>query len=46
MSTAEFQRCFDSGELIDAPEWFDWNGYAALAQEARKKLAEVELGRS
>jgi hypothetical protein len=44
MTTAEFQHGFDSGELGDAPEWFDWDGYAALAQEARNKLAEVELG--
>jgi len=44
MTTAEFQRGFDSGELGDAPEWFDWDGYAALAGEARKKLAEVERG--
>ena len=44
MTTAEFQRGFDSGELGDAPEWFDWDGYAALAEEARKKLAEVEHG--
>jgi hypothetical protein len=41
MTTAEFQRGFDSGELGDAPEWFDWDGYAALAEEARKMLAEV-----
>ncbi len=46
MTTAEFQRGFDSGELGDAPEWFDWDGYAALAEEARKKLAEVEHGLS
>ena len=39
MTTAEFQRGFNSGELGDAPEWFDWDGYAALAEEARKKLA-------
>ena len=41
MTTAEFQRGFDSGELGDAPEWFDWDGYAALAEEAHKILAEV-----
>jgi len=46
MTTAEFQRGFDSGELGDAPEWFDWDGYAALAEEARNKLAEVENGLS
>ena len=46
MTTAEFQRGFDSGELGDAPEWFDWDGYAALAEEARKKIAEVEHGLS
>jgi hypothetical protein len=45
MSTAEFQRRFDSGELGDAPEWFDWDGYAALAGEARMRLAEVGRGR-
>ena len=31
MSTAEFQRRFDAGELGDAPQWFDWDGFAALA---------------
>ncbi len=44
MTTAEFQRGFDSGELGDAPEWFDWDGYAALAAEARNKLAEIGHG--
>ncbi|MEI7867192.1 MAG: hypothetical protein WCI11_04820 [Candidatus Methylumidiphilus sp.] len=44
MTTAEFQHGFNSGELGDAPEWFDWDGYAALAQEARNKLAEIEHG--
>jgi hypothetical protein len=44
MTTAEFQRRFDSGELGDAPEWFDWDGYAALAVEAQKKLTELERG--
>lgn len=46
MTTAEFQRGFDSGELGDAPEWFDWDGYAALAKEARRKLAEAGRGRA
>lgn len=44
MTTADFQRRFDSGELGDAPEWFDWDGYAALAAEAQKKLTELEYG--
>ncbi len=44
MTTAEFQRGFDSGELGDAPEWFDWDGYAALAAEAQKNLTELEHG--
>ena len=39
MSTEEFQRRFDSGELGDAPEWFDWDGYAALADSLEKKLS-------
>ncbi len=42
MSTAEFQRRFDSGELGDAPEWFDWDGYAALASSLEEKLRTVE----
>ncbi|MGZ8218022.1 hypothetical protein [Methylomagnum sp.] len=46
MTTAEFLRGFESGELGDAPEWFDWDGYAALAEEARRKLAEVGHGRT
>jgi hypothetical protein len=44
MTTAEFQRGFDSGELGDAPEWFDWDGYAALSAEAQIKLTELERG--
>lgn len=44
MTTAEFRRKFESGELGDDVEWFDWDGYAALAEEAEKKLAEVERG--
>lgn len=44
MTTAEFRRKFDSGELGDDAEWFDWDGYAALAGEAEKKLTEVERG--
>lgn len=39
MSTAEFQRRFDSGELGDAPQWFDWNGFATLAASLAEKLA-------
>jgi hypothetical protein len=42
MSTAEFQRGFDSGELGDAPQWFDWDGLAALTTEVERKLAELE----
>lgn len=45
MSTAEFQRRFDSGELGDAPEWFDWDGYAALASSLETMLAAAEAGR-
>lgn len=39
MSTAEFQQRFDSGELGDAPQWFDWDGYASLAASLEAKLA-------
>lgn len=45
MSTAEFQRRFDSGELGDAPEWFDWDGYAALAASLETMLAAAEAER-
>ena len=44
MSTAEFQRKFDFDELGDTPEWFDWDGYSALAADAQKKPAELEDG--
>ena len=39
MNTPEFLRRFDSGELGDAPEWFDWDGYAALAASLENKLS-------
>ena len=45
MSTAEFQRRFEAGELGDAPHWFDWDGYAALAASLTAKLATAEAGR-
>jgi hypothetical protein len=45
MSTAEFQRRFDSGELGDAPQWFDWDGFSALAASLAAKLAAAEAGR-
>lgn len=45
MSTAEFQRRFESGELGDAPQWFDWDGFAALAASVEAKLAVAEAGR-
>lgn len=41
MSTADFLRRFDSGELGDAPDWFDWDGYAALAAGLENKLQGV-----
>ncbi len=41
MSTAEFQARFDAGELGDAPEWFDWDGYAALAASLEHKLQDA-----
>lgn len=45
MSTAEFQRRFDAGELGDAPQWFDWDGFAALAASLEAGLAVAEAGR-
>jgi len=45
MSTAEFQQRFDSGALGDAPQWFDWDGYATLAASLEVKLATTEAGR-
>lgn len=45
MSTAEFQRRFDAGELGDAPQWFDWDGFAALAASLEAKFAVAEAGR-
>lgn len=41
MSTAEFQQRFDAGELGDAPQWFDWDGFAALAASIENKLGSV-----
>lgn len=45
MSTAEFRRRFDSGELGDAPAWFDWDGYAVLADSLEEKLSALESER-
>ncbi len=45
MSTEEFQHRFDSGELGDAPEWFDWEGYAILARSLDKKLSTLGVAR-
>jgi len=45
MNTAEFQQRFDAGELGDAPQWLDWDGYAALAASLEAKLAATEAGR-
>ena len=41
MATAEFQARFDAGQLGDAPEWFDWDGYAALAPSLEYKLQDA-----
>jgi hypothetical protein len=45
MTTVEFQRRIDSCELGDAPQWFDWDGFSALAASLAAKLtaAEVDL---
>jgi hypothetical protein len=45
MSTADFQRRFESGELGDAPQWFDWDGFAVLAASLVAKLTAAEAGR-
>lgn len=41
MSTADFQARFDAGELGDASEWFDWDGYAALSASLEHKLHDA-----
>lgn len=45
MSTDEFLGRFEAGELGDAPEWFDWDGYAALAASLEDKLTGVGVTR-
>lgn len=45
MTTEEFQSRFDSGELGDAPQWFDWDGYAVLTTSMEKKLSVLGPGR-
>ena len=42
MTTAAFLQRFEAGELGDAPEWFDWEAFAAMKTEAERKLAELE----
>jgi len=41
MSMAEFEARFDAEELGDAPEWFDWDCYAALAASLEHKLQDA-----
>jgi len=45
MTTAEFQRRFDSGELGDEPQWFDWDGFSTLAVSLSTKLTAAEAAR-
>jgi hypothetical protein len=45
MSTQDFQQRFAAGELGDEGQWFDWEGYAALASSLETKLATAEAGR-
>ena len=45
MSTAEFLQGFDSGKLGDAPQWFDWDGLAAIVASLEAKLKAVDCGR-
>lgn len=45
MSTAEFQQGFDSGKLGDAPQWFDWDGLAAIVASLETKLNAVDCKR-
>ena len=42
MSTDEFMKRFEAGDLGDADEWFDWDAIAALKTEAERKLGELE----
>lgn len=42
MSTDEFMKRFEAGDLGDAGEWFDWDAIAALKTEAERKLGELE----
>jgi len=41
MTTVEFQARFDAGDMGDAPEWFDWDGYATLATSLEDKLKDA-----
>lgn len=45
MSTVEFQQGFDSGKLGDAPQWFEWDGLAAVVASLEAKLDAVDCGR-
>ena len=45
MSTAEFQQGFDLGKLGDAPQWFEWDGLAAIVASLEAKLNAVDCGR-
>ena len=42
MSTQAFLQNFETGDLGDAQEWFDWEAIAALKTEAERKLGELE----
>ncbi|HEX9708791.1 MAG TPA: hypothetical protein VGB42_02305 [Candidatus Thermoplasmatota archaeon] len=41
-SSADFERRFESGELGDDREWFDWLAEVEAARALRAKLAALE----
>lgn len=42
MESADFYERFESGELGDAADYFEWSGLIELREELRDTLARVE----
>ncbi len=45
MDSEEFQRRFESGELGDDMEYFEWNGMIELRNDLVQKMRRLEVAR-
>lgn len=42
MTTADFQRRFNAGELGDAMDWFEWDATADMAARLMEKFERIK----